>query len=60
MAALAVTVSLLVHSAFAATATFAVDIPREDLALALNQMPSKATSRSLTAPNWHEARSLPR
>ena len=38
MAALAAALSVLVHSAFAATATFAVDIPREDLALALNQI----------------------
>ena len=38
MAALAVALSVLVHSALAATATFAVDIPREDLALALNQI----------------------
>ena len=30
--------SVLVHSAFADTATFAFDIPREDLALALNQI----------------------
>ena len=37
-AALAAALSVLVHSAFAATATFAVDIPREDLALALNQI----------------------
>src|SRR5579863_7384906 len=37
-AALAAALSVLVHSAFAATATFAFDIPREDLALALNQI----------------------
>jgi len=38
MAALAAALSVLAHSAFAATATFAFDIPREDLALALNQI----------------------
>jgi len=38
LAALAAALSVLAHSAFAVTATFAVDIPREDLALALNQI----------------------
>jgi iron complex outermembrane receptor protein len=38
IAALAVALSLLVHSAFADTATFAFDIPRESLALAVNQI----------------------
>src|SRR5580704_10572182 len=38
IAALAVALSVLVHSTFADTATFAFDIPREDLALALNQI----------------------
>jgi hypothetical protein len=38
MAALAATLAVLVHGAFADTATFAFDIPREDLALALNQI----------------------
>jgi iron complex outermembrane recepter protein len=38
MAALAAALSVLVHSTFADTATFAFDIPREDLALALNQI----------------------
>jgi hypothetical protein len=37
MAALAA-LSVLAHSSFADTATFAFDIPREDLALALNQI----------------------
>src|SRR5580692_6915269 len=37
-AALAAALSVLVHSAFSDTATFAFDIPREDLALALNQI----------------------
>ena len=34
----ALAAALLVHSALADTATFAFDIPREDLALALNQI----------------------
>jgi hypothetical protein len=34
----ALAAALLVHSTFADTATFAFDIPREDLALALNQI----------------------
>jgi hypothetical protein len=38
MVALAAALSVLVHSPFADTATFAFDIPREDLALALNQI----------------------
>ena len=38
VAALAVALSVLVHSALAGTATFAFDIPRQDLALALNQI----------------------
>ena len=38
MAASAAALSVLVHSAFADTATFDFDIPREDLALALNQI----------------------
>ena len=38
MVALAAALSVLVHSAFSDTATFAFDIPREDLALALNQI----------------------
>jgi len=37
-AALAAALSVLVHGAFAETVTFAFDIPREDLALALNQI----------------------
>ena len=38
MAALAAALSVWAYSAFADTATFAFDIPREDLALALNQI----------------------
>jgi hypothetical protein len=38
LAALAAVLSVLVHSAFADTATFTFDIPREDLAAALNQL----------------------
>src|SRR5580693_6073298 len=38
MVALAAALSVLVHSPFADTPTFAFDIPREDLALALNQI----------------------
>ena len=38
MAALAAASSVLMHSALADTATFDFDIPREDLALALNQI----------------------
>jgi Fe(3+) dicitrate transport protein len=38
IAALAAVLSVLVISAFPDTATFAFDIPREDLALALNQI----------------------
>ena len=38
IAALAAALSVLVISAFPGTATFAFDIPREDLALALNQI----------------------
>src|SRR5580704_18764708 len=38
MAALAAALFVLVHSALADTATFDFDIPREDLALALNQI----------------------
>src|SRR5580700_5859707 len=34
----ALAAALLAHSAFADTATFGLDIPREDLALALNQI----------------------
>ena len=37
-AALAAALSVLAHDAFAGTATFAFDIPPEDLALALNQI----------------------
>jgi iron complex outermembrane receptor protein len=37
MAALAAALSVLAHSAFADTVTFGLDIPREDLALALNR-----------------------
>ena len=38
MAVLAAALSVLVHSAFAGTTTFAFNIPRGDLALALNQI----------------------
>jgi hypothetical protein len=44
IAVLAAALSVLVHSAFAGTATFAFDIPREDLVLALNQIAQQSHS----------------